>query len=52
MIRSLRRYCLLVILGAVCAVAVFLPASVRAEGVTVATPDELIQEIRNQTEEQ
>ena len=51
MIRSLRRYCLLVILGAVCAAAVFLPAAVKAEGVTVATPDELIQEISNLTEE-
>lgn len=51
MIRSLRRYCLLVFLGAVCAAAVFLPATVRAEGVTVVTSDELIQEIRNQTEE-
>ncbi|MBQ1772601.1 MAG: InlB B-repeat-containing protein [Clostridia bacterium] len=51
MIRSLRRYCLLVFLGAVCAAAVFLPAIVRAEGVTVVTSDELIQEINNQTEE-
>ena len=51
MIRRMHRFGMMVILAAVCAAAAFMPAAAGAEGVTVNTPEELLQELENKTPE-
>ena len=51
MIRSLRRYGLIVLMVAACVVAPLVPVASRAEGVTVTSPEGLRQELESRTAE-